>query len=76
MNAVREKKRTVRKDDGLELDFRIRRVAILACKHVNFALVHTELANVGLQSNRRGKARWYGWWAAAGSMRSNRAVAA
>ncbi len=49
--------RTVREDDGLELDLGRRLVAVLAREHVDLALVHAELADVGLQMGRAVRVR-------------------
>lgn len=46
--------RTVRQDDGLELDLRLGSVAVLAREHVDLALVHAELADVRLQKKNVG----------------------
>ncbi len=39
---------TMRKDNRFKFDLRICSITVLACKHVDFALVHTELADISL----------------------------
>lgn len=44
---------TVGEDDGLELDLRLRDVAVLSGQHVHLALVHAQLADVRLRARGR-----------------------